>query len=153
MIQAMWLPIGALLVYPVAHTVAWSLYDSSPFKDEKSGPTDEWICALIVAAVNVIAWPLFLTFALMMCISCRIWSGRWIPPFATKAWKHLRQPRDKIYDGPGPCPRCGSTNLRGHSSTQAAGVTCNRCGWIRYADPDTHTLSDAMAQPPWTTGT
>jgi len=50
-----------------------------------------------------------------------------------------------------PCPRCGSTNLRGHANNQPMGLTCNVCGWIRYTDPETHTLHDALTQPPWTT--
>jgi len=52
---------------------------------------------------------------------------------------------------PQSCPRCGSSNLRGHASNEPMGLTCNVCGWIRYIDPDTHTLWNALTQPPWTT--
>lgn len=52
---------------------------------------------------------------------------------------------------PYPCPRCGSSDLRGHASTERMGLTCNVCGWIRYTDLNTHILWDALTQPPWTT--
>lgn len=63
-------------------------------------------------------------------------------------WFRKRQPRTY---GPYPCPRCGSEHMRGHASTEAQGLTCINCGWVRYLDPVTYQLWDVMDQPPGTT--